>query len=140
MGDIIVFGIITSVCTIGAAWSIGHTISIRTRWPKVQAEIVRYRITRGDGGKGQKFFHPVYRFTTLDGQRRIGLSFWGSWRRPWPLGQWVLVRYCPTNPRRTKVQCFATDWGLVLTLIALAIFPWAVFYWIPSYLGLPARG
>ena len=95
------------------------------------AEIVGYRVSRSDGERGQAFFHPAYRFTTLDGETKIGLSSWGSWRRPWPRGSQVFVRYCPGNPRKTEIQSFANEWGIASTLVALALAFWAVVYWLP---------
>ena len=126
-----ILAVVTTVCSAGAAWSTGYQLFVRRRWPKVSAEIVRYRISRSDGDRGQAFFHPAYRFTTLDGETKIGLSSWGWRRRPWPRGAKVFVRYNPDNPRRTEIQCFANEWGIASTLVALALGFWAVIYWLP---------
>jgi magnesium-transporting ATPase (P-type) len=126
----ILLGLVTAVCMCGAICSIGYTLFIRRRWPKVQAEVLRYRLTRSDGEHGQPFFHPVFRFTTLDGQTVTGLSPWGSWRRPWPRGSRVTVRYCLSNPRRTEIECFANNWGIACTLVGIIVGAWAVIYGI----------
>lgn len=129
-GETITLAVVTTVCLASAAWWTGYRLLVRRRWPKVQAEIVRYRISRSDGIHGQAFFHPAYRFTTLEGETKIGLASWGSWRRPWPRGSRVFVRYCPENLRRTEIQCFANDWGIASTLVVIVLFFWAGIFWL----------
>lgn len=114
----------------GAAFSAGYQLWIRRRWPMVTGEIVCYRISRGDGHAGQTFYHPAYRFQTLEGETKIGLSSWGSWRRPWRRGSRVVVRYHPDNPQRTELQCFANEWGIASTLAAIAVGFGAAKYWM----------
>lgn len=92
-----------AVVSIGFAvigyWSTVHAVRQIFRWPKAPAEILRYWIVRSeDEPHGQRFFRPVLRFTTIDGGEFITISNSWHWRRPWPLGHVVLVRYRPDNP------------------------------------------
>ena len=133
----VVLSVVTGICTLGAMVFVIWWLWQIVRWPRVQAQIVRYRITRSNGNHGQRFYHPVYRFRTIEGRPLVGLSMWGSWRRPWPRGSLVWIRYHPDNPRRTAIQCFATSWGVVLTLVGLTAFAWFVMLWLPWYFNVP---
>lgn len=120
------------VCGISAVAFTGHLLHIRRHWHRVPGRIVRYRITRGDNGKS---FHPVYRFTMIDGRTIIGTTSWGYWRRVWSPGEPVRVFYCPTDPRRTELQSFVT-WIAPFTSLALSIIS-AIVFWFDG--PLPFR-
>jgi len=111
-----------------------HTLLRMAHWHKGHARVVRYHVGRSDDDDGQSFFYPVYRFETPDGQSHIGHSRWGSWRRSWPVGEQITIRYSPSNPDHSEVQCFASDWGLAATLMALSLGCWLILYWLPQWL------
>lgn len=113
------------------------TLLRMARWHKAHAKIVRYRVGRNDDDDGQGFFYPVFQFESADGQSRTGQSRWGSWRRPWAIGEQITIRYSPSNPDRSEVQCFANDWGLATTLIALSLGCWLILYWAPRWMDAP---
>jgi hypothetical protein len=115
-------------------WSIYHAVRVAFWWPRVSARVVRYWITRSeDRPDGQRFFHPVVRFVTADGRAVITISSWGSWRRPWPVGQVVSVHYNRTNPRCAEIRCFANVWQMPLTFVGLAVVLGLVLW----FFGLP---
>ena len=118
--------LLIAITVVGVAAAIalaGYSIYVIASWPCVDATILRYRKSRGNEGV---FYHPVYRFSALDGQSVVAISPWGSWRRPWQRGATVPVRYCPSNPRRTEIQCLANKWGPAATMAGLAAFAWLV--------------
>ena len=121
MFNTILLGTVSVACLIGAIAFAAHSVWILCNWPNATAEILRYRITRSDGAKGQKFYHAVYRFETLDGRKMISTSSHGSWRRIWKPGALVAIRYWPDNPRRTEIMCFANLWLGAATFAALSI-------------------
>ncbi|MFN0021392.1 MAG: DUF3592 domain-containing protein [Pirellulaceae bacterium] len=106
----------------------GYCLFVVFNWPRVSATILRYQKRKGTEGI---FFHPVYRFPTMDGQTRVAISSWGSWRKPWARGETVTVRYCPTNPRRSEIQSFGNTWGFVLTFFALGLMFLAIAFLSP---------
>lgn len=121
------------ICTIAALGSTGYAIHLRWHWREAPGVIVRYRIVRYEGEHSQKFFHPVYRFTTADGQSLVGTTSWGSWRRPWPCGSSLTVLYCPTDPRRTELLGF-NQWIVPATFMILAVWSAAFSYWFSESL------
>ena len=124
----IVLAVITAVGAVAALSSAGYSLYVIVRWPCVDATVLRYRKAKGNEGV---FYHPVYRFRTLDGQSIVAISSWGSWRRPWQHGATVPVRYCPTNPRRTEVDCLANHWGMAATIVGLLAMAWlAKFFFV----------
>ncbi len=109
--------IIAAILVVASLVSAGWTIYALRRWPRAEATILRYHRSRDDEGT---FYMPVYRFSTNQGETVTAVSFSGSWRRPWDRGATVKIRYCPTNPRVTEIDCFINNWGITLTLLGLA--------------------
>ncbi len=129
-----IFLVGVTVTLVGAAVAyIGFLAWIRRRWTHASAVILRYRITRSDDKEhGQAFFHPVVRFTTSEGRVVTVVSSFGSWRRPWPRGAKVNVRYNPTDPQCAEIQCFGSTWLLPLTVMGLVVWIWTLLI----YFGL----
>jgi hypothetical protein len=118
--DVIAVTLFAMAAVALGGWAVFHAVRQTFWWPKASARILRYWITRsGDEPEGQPFFHPVVRFETEDGCLVTTISSWGSWRRPWPIGHIVSVRYHPNNPRRAEVTCIANVWGIPLTVVGL---------------------
>jgi hypothetical protein len=114
--QIILVSVITLIITIIACWTFFHAFRQLIFWPKVPARIMRYWITRSDG---QRFYHPVVIFETVDGRSATAISPWGSWRKPWPIGHTVSIRYCPDNQRWIEINCIANMWGIPITFLFL---------------------
>ena len=109
------------------AWSVFHSVRQIIRWPKAEARVLRYWIRRSEGkSDGQRFYFPVLKFQTNDDRIVTTISTHGSWRRPWPIGTNLPVRYDPKNPKWVEIASFASQWGLSLTLICIFVF-WIVF-------------
>jgi hypothetical protein len=108
-------------------WSVCHAVWQIRKWPKVPAKLVRYWIIRSDG---QRHFRAVLRFTTIDGRVMMTISPHGHWRKRWPIGTVLNVRYHPQKPRWAEVCCLVDIWGLPLVLFALALWSalFAVFF------------
>jgi hypothetical protein len=53
------------------------------------------------------------------------------------LGVKVSIRHRPSDLRRAEIQCFANNWGIVATLIAIPVVAWFVIYWLPRWMGMP---
>ncbi len=134
----IALGFAMALCTAGAVAAVAYTMWTISRWPKVTAQVVRYRITQSEGDHGQSLFHPVYRFQTVEGGTITSMSSWGSWHCPWKRETTISIRYCLENPRRTRVQCFTTNWGGAATLAGSAIMFWFVLCWLPRWWGMSA--
>ena len=116
--SLIVFTVVGALAALSLA---GYSVYVMATWPRADATVLRYY--KNAGGEGV-FYHPVYMFSTLDGQTVIAISSWGSWRRPWARGAALRVAYCPANPRRTEVQCFANNWGISATIVGLVALAW----------------
>lgn len=116
----------------GAGWGTFHAVRQLLFWPYTRATIVRYWIRRDSEGR-QRFYFPVMRFCTDDGDGVTTISSWGSWRRPWPVGTGVVVRYNPRDPRWAEISCFANLWGIPLTCIALLA--WIGLFWWLGWLA-----
>lgn len=117
----VISGTVALVLASLSMWFAIRTVRQLFTWPLASATILRYWITRSEGKPhGQQFFHPVFTFLTSDRSMITTISSWGSWRRVWPKGHQVLVRYDPTKPRCAEIQSFANLWGISLTLMALA--------------------
>lgn len=112
---------------LGAGWGIFHALRQLLYWPKARAEIVRYTITRDEGG--QRFYHPVLRFCTEEGIAVTTISSWGAWRRPWAAGTCVVIRYNPANPQWAEISCFANLWCLPLAFGGLAVAVGLLWWW-----------
>ena len=120
---------ISARCAFGAVYSTAYSLRLYWNWHPAYGEIVRYRITRD--GDGHKVFHPVYRFTMLDGRKKVGTTSYGWGSRRWRPGRSVVVLYCPTNPRRTELKHFI--WVLPGTLLGLAAIFGAFAYWVEPF-------
>lgn len=118
--DLIVATVAAMAAVAIGGWAVFHAVRQTFWWPKASARVLRYWITRrGDEPAGQPFFHPPVRFETENGRSVTAISSWGSWRRPWPIGHIVSVRYNPNIPRRAEITCTANVWGLPLTIAGL---------------------
>jgi hypothetical protein len=104
-----------------------HALRQLLFWPKTRATILRYWITRGIDG--DRFYHPVLRFWTTEGNAVTTISSTGWWRRRLPAGAFVMVYYDPENPRHVGVSCFADLWGIPATCIGLALWM-TLFFWL----------
>jgi hypothetical protein len=119
-GGFIFVTVITTGIVAAGGWGAFHAVRQLLLWPKVTAKILRYSISRSEGEPdGQRFFHPVFRFTTTDGRQITTISSTGSWRRLWPADRAVQVRYSPTNPQWAEISCFTHLWTLPLTSLIL---------------------
>jgi hypothetical protein len=123
--------LIAVVCVAGSLASASWTMYALTRWPRVEATVLRYHRSRDNEGVA---YMPVYRFSTSEGDTVTAISFSGSWRRPWQRGARVTVRYCPTNPRITEIDCFANNWWITLVLLGLATIFYAI-NWLGDAMG-----
>lgn len=109
-------------------WSTFHSVRVVTCWTQVPAQLVRYWIVRSEGKPdGQRFFRVVFRFTTCGGRLITTISTFGTWRKRWPVGTVVPVRYNPNNPRLIEAASFADMWGIPLTCLALLLMVFFVF-------------
>jgi hypothetical protein len=109
-------------------WSTVHAVRKVVRWPKVPAELLRYWVVRNeDKPSGRQFFRPVLQFTTSDGREVITISSSQHWRRPWPLGHVVSVRYQPENPLWAETSNLG-NWALSLFSFAVAAILGGVVY------------
>ena len=138
--------IVATIGIVAAAWAAFHAVRQLLYWPKVPATILRYWITRSSEGssfdttaKGQPFYHAVLRFETQDGQLITTVSHEGYWRKRWPVGHRLSIRYNPANPLWVEIASFWSLWGLPLTIIALFLWFALIFWWLPMVMGVPNR-
>jgi len=139
IGDAIAFFVLFMLAAVGVC-SLFHALRQIWYWPKTTAHVVRYCIKRDKGpenkgpeNKGpenaQPFYHPVLRFETIDGQPVTTISSCGWWRRPWPSGDIVRVRYNPHNPKWAEIDCFTNIWGMPVTFLGLSAVIGVVMFW-----------
>lgn len=81
---------------------IGHWGYIRRarHWPRVNAQVVRYWISRDSEGRAS--YRPVFSFRTLDGNTYVAISGYASDRK-WSRGASVSVQYDPLHPNRVEL-------------------------------------
>ena len=79
--------------------------------------------TSSRGSKGGTVYHPVYTFTTEDGQELTQEDKLGSNPPAFIVGQEVQVLYSPRNPQSAKIKTFS---GLYFTP-SILFFTGAVF-------------
>jgi hypothetical protein len=120
-----------------ACWCTFHEIRQLACWPKVPGRILRYWIKRNDARPhGQRFFHPVIRFTVVGGVTVTTLTDSGYWRRRWRLGHVVYVRYNPTNPKwaelRTPTGTLGTTVGFFAASGVAAYMAWLAGHGWPN--------
>jgi hypothetical protein len=107
----------TFCAAIGAATAFRSAWQLRY-WLKAKAVLVRYWIVR-DSENSQRFYRPVLRFRTVDGREVIAMSPSGWWRRVYPVGRAVDIRYDPQAPRNVEIQSLTNLWGIPLTALVL---------------------
>ena len=132
-----IFATIVATMMAGVGcWGVFHAVNHLRHWPKVPARLVRYRITRNENRPmGQRFYYVVVRFEMPDGRTVTATSTSGYWRRRWPVGHTLHVRYNPENPRLVEVACFTDLWALPLTFLGLALMVIVVVRVLPSMSG-----
>jgi hypothetical protein len=116
-------GIVAFVGTLFTAVGIGttvHALRQQFTWPKVPARVRRYVVTRSrDNLDGQRFFHVVVQFDTLDGRTTTAVSSFGYWRRRWARGVNLAVRYDPRNPRHAEVASLRDTWSIPVLVVGM---------------------
>jgi hypothetical protein len=117
------FAIIVGILMIGfGVLMAGHALRQIASWPKVNAVVLRYWITRSEGKpEGQRFYHPVLRFKTIDGRDVTSISPSGHWRKTWRTGDHLLVRYNPEKPQWTEMDTLWNLWGIPLLSIGIPV-------------------
>lgn len=120
-GTAVATGVGVSLIGVGV-WQIFHALRQIRSWPKVDAVVLRYWITRSEGkADGQRFYHPVLRFKTVDGHDVTAISPSGHWRRTWKSGDRLFVRYNPEKPIWTEIASIWNLWGIPLLYIGLPV-------------------
>jgi hypothetical protein len=100
----------------------GYALRQIMYWPKVKAVVLRYWITRSEGKpEGQRFYHPVLRFKTVDGRDVTSISSSGHWCKTWQNGDTLLVRYNPEKPQWTEIDTLWNLWGGPLLAIGIPV-------------------
>lgn len=100
----------------------GHALRQIAYWPKVSAVVLRYWITRSENKpNGQRFYHPVVRFKTVDGRDVTSIAPSGHWCKTWQNGDQLLVRYNPEQPRLVEIDTLWNLWGVPLLFIGLPV-------------------
>jgi len=119
-----------------ATWLTFHAIRVVSRWPRAAATVVRYTIRRNEG---QPFYYPVVKFTAHDGKPIVAIWNSGYWRRYWPTGPVVSVRYAPRNPRWVEILVPSNLWGFALpvSITGFLLFIVLTSYVVPKYAGRP---
>jgi hypothetical protein len=122
--------VIGGMMTAVGFWSLYHAIRQILVWPKTKAVVLRYCIRRSENKpSGQPFYHPVLRFDTQDARSITTISSWGSWRRVWPQGATIVIRYNPTNPKWAEIATFVNIWVMPLTFLILGMGPLLALLW-----------
>jgi hypothetical protein len=111
-------------------WMAFHAVRVALYWPKASARIVRYSIRRYET---QPFYHAVVQFETANGQAVTTISNTGSWRRRWPTGSVISVKYHPENPRWIEIVSRSNLWGFGAPLYVLGflLFMAFIMYGLP---------
>ncbi|HEY2412542.1 MAG TPA: DUF3592 domain-containing protein [Pirellulaceae bacterium] len=120
-GVVVATGVGVSLVGVGV-WHVFHAVRQIKSWPKVNAVVLRYWITRSeDKPDSQRFYHPVLRFKTIEGHDVTSISPSGYWRKTWQKGDCLFVRYNPQKPRWTEIASVWNLWGVPLVMIGLPV-------------------
>ena len=104
-------------------------------WPKVRARIVRFwRVSVGEEPRVQRFYFPVVRFETKEGEPVHAILRNALWRRYWAVGSCVSARYAPDNARRVVMTCFSDIRWIPLTAVSFGLGVLAA-WWVSGYLS-----
>jgi hypothetical protein len=98
-------------CLVWSAISYFRVTKFLRVCTETRGEVVRLERTRSSGEFASYAYAPVFQFQTGSGESVTVTSKIGSSPAGFRVGESVLVRYDPTNPRDAKIHTFLQTWG-----------------------------